>query len=113
MRKHCEFVAVHKRTKTKVYVEVKSRRRPGVLNELGTFDASTDVRGDVFGLYSDAVRQAPADSEPYLIFIDANLPSDVPKNAPAYGAIPIETYLLLASWSGPLWRFNLAHPQGR
>ena len=23
------------------------------------------------------------------------------------------THLLLASWSGPLWRFNLAHPQGR
>lgn len=90
--KHCEFVAVHKLTRTKVYVEVKSRRRPGVLNQAGTFDASTHIKGDIFGLYSDAVQQAPTDCAPYLIFIDANLPSDVPKGTPAYGPIPIDTY---------------------
>jgi len=27
--------------------------------------------------------------------------------------VDLGRYLLLASWSGPLWRFNLAHPQGR
>jgi hypothetical protein len=90
--KHCEFVAVHKRTKTKVYVEVKSRRRPGVMNQTGIFDPSAHIKGDIFGLYSDAIQQAPADCAPYLIFIDTNLPSDVPKGTTAYGPIPIDTY---------------------
>jgi SEC-C motif len=90
--KHCEFVATHKRTRTRVHVEAKSRRRPGVLNQPGIFDAATHVKGDIFGLYTDAVRQCPPTPEPYFIFIDANVPSDVPKSAPAYGLIPIETY---------------------
>jgi len=90
--KHCEFVAVHKQTRTEVYVEAKSRRRPGVLNQPGTFDASTHAKGDVFGLYIDAVRQAPRDPKPYFIFIDVNVPSNVPKTAPAYGPIPVDAF---------------------
>lgn len=90
--KHCEFVATHKQTRTEVYVEAKSRHRPGVLNQPGAFEASTHVKGDVFHLYSDAVRQAPPGPQPYLIFIDVNVPSNVPKTAPAYGPIPIETF---------------------
>ena len=71
--KHCEFIARHKRTGTEVYVEAKSRRRRGVLNEPGTF-ADTNIKGDVFGLYQSALTQAPPNN-PFFIFIDANLPT--------------------------------------
>ncbi|MBI3680852.1 MAG: hypothetical protein HY235_10705 [Acidobacteria bacterium] len=37
--KHCEFVAKHKRSGIEVFVEAKSRRRRGVLNEKGTQNA--------------------------------------------------------------------------
>jgi hypothetical protein len=87
--RHCEFVATRKKTRAQVYVEAKSRRRRGVLHEPGTFDLSADVRGDVFGLYSDAIRQAPQ-GHPYFIFIDANLPVQVPDTMPPYGAIPFD-----------------------
>jgi hypothetical protein len=90
--KHCEFVAVHKHTRTEVYVEAKSRRRPGVLNQPGTFDANAHTKGDVFRLYMDAVEQAPLDPKRYFIFIDVNVPSNVPTTTPAYGAIPVETF---------------------
>src|SRR5205807_69563 len=69
--KHCEFIAKHKRTGTEVYVEAKSRRRKGVLNEPGVFDDS-NIRGDVFGLYQSALTQGPG-NKPFFVFIDANL----------------------------------------
>jgi hypothetical protein len=87
--RHCEFVATHKRTGIKVYVEAKSRRRPGILHHPGTFDESADVKGDVFGLHSDAIKQAPQ-GHPYFIFIDANLPVRVPQHVHPYGAMPLD-----------------------
>jgi hypothetical protein len=86
--KHCEFVAIHKSTRAKVYVEAKSRRRPGVLHQPGCF-TEADIRGDLFGLYGDAMKQAPK-GEAYLIFIDANLPVKWPEGVPAYGTFPFE-----------------------
>src|SRR5579864_1730415 len=72
--KHCEFVATHRHTRTRVFVEAKSRRRRGVLHEPGELDQTHEVHGDILGLYHDAVQQAPEDGV-YFIFIDANLPS--------------------------------------
>ncbi len=86
--KHCEFIATHKLTRTQVYVEAKSRRRPGVLHQPGTF-TKDDVMGDLFRLYRDALQQAPP-GQAYFIFIDANLPTAWPKNTPGYGAIPFD-----------------------
>jgi hypothetical protein len=66
--RHCEFVATHKRTGGIVYVETKSRHRPGVLNQPGEFDTAAPVKGDLFGLYADAVGQPPSEARPYFIF---------------------------------------------
>jgi hypothetical protein len=88
--KHCEFIATHKLTRTKVYVEAKSRRRPGVLHQPGTF-TDADIKGDLFGLYADAIKQAPA-GEAYLIFIDANLPVELPKTVHPYVAISFDRF---------------------
>ena len=62
-------------------VEAKSRRRPGVLHEKGTFAASSDARG-IEKLLRKAQKQKP-EGMPLLIFIDVNLP-------PAPGAPPEE-----------------------
>lgn len=45
--RHCEFVAPHKRTGGIVYVETKSRHRPGVLNQPGAFDIAAPLKGDL------------------------------------------------------------------
>lgn len=90
--RHCEFIATHKRSRTRVHVETKSRHRAGVLHQPGTLDGATQVRGDIFGLYERAVQQAPTSGEPYFIFVDANVPSNVPRDAPPYGNLPVNTY---------------------
>ena len=54
---------------------VKKEKHRGVLNQPGVFDENKDLRGDVRGLYQSALTQAPTD-KPFLIFIDANLPTD-------------------------------------
>lgn len=100
--RHCEFVATHKRTGGIVYVETKSRHRPGVLNQPGAFDIAAPLKGDLFGLYADAVGQAPSEARPYFIFLDANVPSDVPKTAPAYGNLPLDTYPWMAEFCASL-----------
>ena len=74
-QKHCEFIAKHKETDIEIYVEAKSRRRPGVLHEGGEFNAETNIKGDIFGLFFDAVKQAPS-GKAFLIFVDLNLPHD-------------------------------------
>jgi hypothetical protein len=87
--KHCEFIATHKNTRNAIYVEAKSRHRRGVLHQAGTFDPSTDVKGDVFGLYADAIKQAPH-GHPFLIFIDVNVPVALPPDTAAYGSVPVD-----------------------
>jgi hypothetical protein len=55
--KHCEFIATHKATRTKIGVEVKFRRRSAVLNfPGGTVAPETHLKGDIFGLYDQAVN---------------------------------------------------------
>lgn len=73
--KHCEFTATHYPSGTVLYIEAKSRVRRGVLGASGEFNETTDIRGDVRGLYQKALTQGPPD-KPFLIFIDVNLPSD-------------------------------------
>ena len=76
--KHPEFIATHRQTKKKVGVETKSRKRQGSYNFVGTVSPETHLKGDVFGLYETAIKQAPQDDLPFLIFIDANVPATVP-----------------------------------
>jgi SEC-C motif len=100
--KHCEFIAKHRQTNTEVYVEAKSRVRPGVLNEAGTFDETKTVKAGVRQLYQSALSQAPHDKV-FLIFVDVNLPTDTlpppeePTHSVPYDNIPwmieIETML--------------------
>jgi hypothetical protein len=90
--KHPEFIAMHNKTKTKVGVETKSRRRPGALNYIGTVTPETHLKGDIFDLYEKAIQQAPGDKLPFLIFIDANVPASFPKDVPAYSSIPVERF---------------------
>jgi hypothetical protein len=80
--KRCEFIATHKLTGTKLGIEAKSRRRAGVLHEKGSMDAEAVLRGDVQGLFDDALQQKPPDL-PFIIFIDLNSP-------PSAGVSPLE-----------------------
>jgi hypothetical protein len=69
--RHCEFYAVHRHTRTQVAVEAKSRKRPGVLGELGTF-----TRGHPTGianLHEKARLQNPRRC-PFCVFVDVNWP---------------------------------------
>jgi hypothetical protein len=74
-KRNPEFMA--EKNGERIAVEAKSRRRPGVLNERGSYreDAPAEVRR----LYDSARGQNPGDC-PFLIFIDVNLPltPDVP-----------------------------------
>jgi hypothetical protein len=72
--KHGEFIATHRTTGARVVVEAKSRRRPGLLHQQGTFDPATSMRGDVGVLLDDALEKAPA-KLPFVIFIDLNAPT--------------------------------------
>jgi hypothetical protein len=94
--KHPEFIATHNKTKQKVGVETKSRRRPGAMNYIGTVTPETHLKGDVFDLYAKAVQQAPGDGLPFLIFIDPNVPASFPKDMPPYSSIPVETFPWMA-----------------
>lgn len=68
--KSCEFIATHRRSKTTFGVEVKSKKRPGILNEAGIF-ASNPI--GIANLIHKAIKQNPKDM-PFIIFIDINLP---------------------------------------
>ncbi len=70
--KVCEFIATHKQTRTKLAVEAKSRRRGGVLNEEGVFQATPDATW-IYKRIKEARKQRPA-GLPFLIFTDMNFP---------------------------------------
>lgn len=74
-QKKCEFVGVHKISGESIAIEVKSRRRPGTLNEPGIAYDKTLMRADVKHLYEKAISQCPTD-KPCGIFIDLNLPPE-------------------------------------
>lgn len=70
--KVCEFFATHKETEIRVAVEAKSRRRPGALNEEGTFEPAEDAAW-IYKRIKEAKTQRPAGA-PFLIFVDMNFP---------------------------------------
>lgn len=69
-RKQPEFVAKSETLLDEVLVEVKSRRREGVLHESGAVNEPTQ-KGDLRRLFNKAVAKAPGNA-PFLIFIDLN-----------------------------------------
>lgn len=73
--KKCEFVATQKCTGESIAIEVKSRRRPGTINQPGKTPDRSLLRVDVRHLYEQALGQCPSD-KPSGIFIDVNLPPD-------------------------------------
>jgi hypothetical protein len=83
--KHCEFIATHKVTGTKIAVETKSRQRSGALHFKG--EVSPEPKADIFERYEDAVKQVPTDGMPSLIFLDTNWKMTVPHGTEAYGVI--------------------------
>jgi hypothetical protein len=74
LRRHVEFVAVHKTTGQHILVEAKSRHRAGVMGRTGEQDEKPDIR--FRRLINDAIAKDP--DNPLAIFVDTNLP---PKKA--------------------------------
>lgn len=70
--RHCEFIAMHKRTGQEIGVEAKSKVRVGILNEQGEVEVDK-LKARVYHLFQKARSQKP-NGLPYLIFIDFNLP---------------------------------------
>ena len=70
--KTCEFTATGPRGLV-VAVEVKSRRRPGTLNEPG--EPPAEWRTDVDNLYRKAIEKDPG-GHPLVVFIDVNRPPE-------------------------------------
>jgi len=73
-KKHCEFIAKHKKTGVCIAVEAKSRHRKGVIHTKGLSDEDKLMKGNVGGLLNKAKEQSPGDI-PFMIFIDINSPS--------------------------------------
>jgi len=72
---HDEFKIIYDRFKIEMFVEVKSKRREGILNEDGTFSLENEERKLVGKLIQKAVKQGSSEL-PFLIFIDINLPNN-------------------------------------
>jgi hypothetical protein len=71
-RKHSEFIATHRKSKSKLSVEAKSRHRPGVLGRAGTPEPPGARPTGIGRLLRDAI--AKATNLPHIIFIDVNTP---------------------------------------
>lgn len=78
--KHAEFKANDEATGATVAVEAKSRHRAGVIHQTGTFDEDKAIKGDLTGLFNNALQKDP-EGLPYVVFLDVNTPRDV--NTPA------------------------------
>jgi len=77
--KQCEFIARHRKTRYALGVEAKSRVRPGVLNQGGSFEYKKDEKS-LLRLVRKATRQATGD-KPLAVFLDVNVPP-TPELAP-------------------------------
>nr|MBP6869074.1 hypothetical protein [Candidatus Paceibacterota bacterium] len=73
--KRCEFVATHRETGSSLAVEAKSKRRQGVLHEVGllpTLEKLLSARV-IRRMFTEALEQNPKDT-PFAVFIDVNAP---------------------------------------
>lgn len=77
--KQCEFIARHREARYALGIEAKSRVRPGVLNQRGSFEYDKDEKS-LLRLVRKATRQATADT-PLAVFVDVNVPP-TPELAP-------------------------------
>lgn len=68
-KKSCELIATHRKTPWSFGVEVKSKRYPGIMNEVG--QKNDDIKR-LNKLLKKALKQFP-ENVGYLIFIDQNL----------------------------------------
>jgi len=89
--KHCEFIAKHNVTGTRIAVEAKSRHRSGALHFKGQVSPD-EPKADIFGLYDEAVKKLTPNGTPFLIFIDANWRMTIPTGFKAYAPIPPGTF---------------------
>lgn len=73
--KHCEFIATHRSTGSVLAVEVKSKKRSGVLHELGILQPFEKLYSAkmVRRSLNNALKQNPKDV-PFAVFIDVNTP---------------------------------------
>lgn len=71
--KQGEFVATHGDTGEKITVEAKSRHREGVLNRPGILKDFKEMRAQVGHLFNQALEK-PDEGNPFMIFVDINLP---------------------------------------
>lgn len=71
---HCEFIATHTQSGTKIAIEAKSRHRAGVLHMPGASDKLSNYKGDVQGLLNKAYKKKEYGQMPFIIFIDVNAP---------------------------------------
>lgn len=79
--KHCEFVAIHRATGSSLAVEVKSKRRSGVLHQIGLLSPLEKLLSArmIRRLFNSALKQNPKDV-PFAVFVDINSPitPDIP-----------------------------------
>lgn len=73
--KRCEFIATHRETKASLAVEVKSKKRKGVLHEIGLLPVLETLLSArvIRRMFTDALQQNPKDT-PFATFIDVNCP---------------------------------------
>lgn len=71
-RRHVELTATHRATGQKLALEAKSRHLPGILGRDGERVPDEQVRVKIRHLISDAIDKPT--SEPFVIFLDLNLP---------------------------------------
>lgn len=72
-KKQGEFIATHKKMGEKITIEAKSRHRDGVLNRAGVPKELEEMKTQVGQLFNKALEK-PDEGNPFMIFIDVNLP---------------------------------------
>jgi hypothetical protein len=72
LRRHVELTATHRATGQKFALEAKSRHLPGVLGRDGERVPDEQVRVKIRHLIADAIDKPT--TEPFVIFLDLNLP---------------------------------------
>ena len=106
-RKHPEFRATHRATGQCVWIEAKSKHRPGVLGHTGERKTS-EPRANVKRLLRDAAAKGP--DGPYVVFVDVNVPpSDASVIDTAWCKACLDSFCDLGdSSAGSSEPFNLA-----
>jgi len=72
LKKHPEFVAIHRETGEKIAVEAKSRHREGVLGQPGDPKGREEIKAGINRILNNAL--AKFTNHPYIVCIDLNMP---------------------------------------